>query len=244
MSWKTEATAAIVSTVPAVIAAAPAPQAEHPMALAIADLRAAGRAFASRYADRGDEFARRSGEAAYDIAAKLERFGSFVSDAQAGYARKLCDWSGIYQTQQEARGEAQAQPATPVAAPPVTPALSAVRVPQLAALVNLDKFARFTVGKLSLSLKNDGSVVWVKWDGTLAGIISQPGGEFRQLRRGLSDADSAAARAELLRVEADPMAAAKAHGILTGRCTCCGRPLTDPNSIAIGIGPICLANFA
>lgn len=23
------------------------------------------------------------------------------------------------------------------------------------------------------------------------------------------------------------------------RCSCCGRPLTDPESIALGIGPVC-----
>lgn len=41
----------------------------------------------------------------------------------------------------------------------------------------------------------------------------------------------------------DPLAQAIAHGIKTGICSCCGRELTDPKSIAAGIGPICASNF-
>jgi hypothetical protein len=44
-------------------------------------------------------------------------------------------------------------------------------------------------------------------------------------------------------IEADPLAAAKETGLLTGRCSCCGRELTDPASIEIGIGPICLGKM-
>lgn len=42
---------------------------------------------------------------------------------------------------------------------------------------------------------------------------------------------------------ADPTAAAKLYGQQTGRCSCCGRELTDPASIAAGIGPICADKF-
>jgi hypothetical protein len=38
---------------------------------------------------------------------------------------------------------------------------------------------------------------------------------------------------------ADPAAAIKATGIETGTCAICGLELTDPESIARGIGPIC-----
>jgi hypothetical protein len=37
--------------------------------------------------------------------------------------------------------------------------------------------------------------------------------------------------------------AAVAYGRLTGQCSCCGRELTDPVSIANGIGPICADKF-
>ena len=36
---------------------------------------------------------------------------------------------------------------------------------------------------------------------------------------------------------------AAAHGRLTGRCVCCGRTLTNPDSVAAGIGPICAQHF-
>lgn len=37
----------------------------------------------------------------------------------------------------------------------------------------------------------------------------------------------------------DIMAAAKLHGQQTGICSCCNAELTNPESIALGIGPIC-----
>lgn len=47
----------------------------------------------------------------------------------------------------------------------------------------------------------------------------------------------------LLTAAADPRAAAVAHGKLTGSCACCGRELTNPESVALGIGPICAGRF-
>jgi hypothetical protein len=41
------------------------------------------------------------------------------------------------------------------------------------------------------------------------------------------------------KVAADPKAAAEAHGHEYGQCSCCGRELTNPESVARGIGPIC-----
>lgn len=40
-------------------------------------------------------------------------------------------------------------------------------------------------------------------------------------------------------VEADPMAATKRYGRAIGRCGICSRTLTDEDSRAAGIGPIC-----
>jgi hypothetical protein len=41
----------------------------------------------------------------------------------------------------------------------------------------------------------------------------------------------------------DPAAAATAYGRATGTCSCCGRELTNPESIALGIGPICASKW-
>jgi len=43
----------------------------------------------------------------------------------------------------------------------------------------------------------------------------------------------------LSRIARDPSTAAVEYGRETGRCSCCGRELTNPESIALGIGPIC-----
>lgn len=44
-------------------------------------------------------------------------------------------------------------------------------------------------------------------------------------------------------IAANPGEAAKLHGIKTGTCSCCGRELTDPASIAAGIGPVCATSW-
>ena len=50
-------------------------------------------------------------------------------------------------------------------------------------------------------------------------------------------------RQAVMDVAADPLSAAVAHGRQTGACACCGRPLSDPESVARGIGPICAEKF-
>ena len=40
-------------------------------------------------------------------------------------------------------------------------------------------------------------------------------------------------------IAADPLRAAVEYGRSTGNCACCGRGLTDPTSVELGIGPIC-----
>jgi hypothetical protein len=47
----------------------------------------------------------------------------------------------------------------------------------------------------------------------------------------------------ILAAAADPEAAAKAYGHRTGKCSCCGRPLTAGASIDLGIGPICANKY-
>ena len=43
----------------------------------------------------------------------------------------------------------------------------------------------------------------------------------------------------LHRIAANPMEAAVRYGQKTGKCSCCGRKLTNKMSIELGIGPIC-----
>lgn len=60
------------------------------------------------------------------------------------------------------------------------------------------------------------------------------GGVFHPLREAPSSVGDA-----LRAIAADPKEAAVRWGQKTGRCSCCGRELTDPASISLGIGPIC-----
>lgn len=48
---------------------------------------------------------------------------------------------------------------------------------------------------------------------------------------------------DIARVVADPSKAAREYGLEIGKCSCCGRQLTDPSSVAMGIGPICANRF-
>lgn len=47
----------------------------------------------------------------------------------------------------------------------------------------------------------------------------------------------------LLEIAKDPAEVLRVKGRETGTCCCCGRELTDPESIAAGIGPICATNW-
>lgn len=47
----------------------------------------------------------------------------------------------------------------------------------------------------------------------------------------------------VMQIAADPLTAAVEHGRLTGACACCGRPLSDAESVARGIGPVCARRF-
>lgn len=79
--------------------------------------------------------------------------------------------------------------------------------------------------------KNAGAL-YVKADGEYVGKVA--GGRFICTRE-----CSAEIQTQVVATINDPAAAAKASGLQTGSCSCCGRELTDANSVASGIGPIC-----
>lgn len=47
----------------------------------------------------------------------------------------------------------------------------------------------------------------------------------------------------LIEAADDPLTAAIQYGKVSGECSCCGRELTDPQSIERGIGPICAVKY-
>jgi hypothetical protein len=58
----------------------------------------------------------------------------------------------------------------------------------------------------------------------------------------VSDCDQVTADA-IVAAASDPLGGAVAYGMATGRCSCCGRLLTDPESLKVGIGPICAGRY-
>ena len=99
------------------------------------------------------------------------------------------------------------------------------------------KRPRLTIDRLVFSLAPDSGknagFLYVKVSGEYAGKVD-PKGKFYK-----SYAATADDVALIERVGKDPHGEAVAHGKRTGNCACCGRELSDPVSIANGIGPIC-----
>ncbi|MEI9428683.1 DUF6011 domain-containing protein [Mesorhizobium sp. Cs1299R1N3] len=63
-------------------------------------------------------------------------------------------------------------------------------------------------------------------------------GKFEARREAMADTLSI-----LCEIAADPMESAVRYGRATGVCGCCGRELTDKDSVAAGIGPICATKW-
>jgi len=65
-------------------------------------------------------------------------------------------------------------------------------------------------------------------------------GKITQDDRFITSRDCTPADSEIVAsVATDPAAAASAHGHKYGQCSCCGRELTNAESVSRGIGPIC-----
>jgi hypothetical protein len=56
-------------------------------------------------------------------------------------------------------------------------------------------------------------------------------------------ANNAALLGTLAAIITDPAAAAKAYGMLTGRCSFCAKELTDAGSVEVGYGPVCAKKY-
>jgi len=102
------------------------------------------------------------------------------------------------------------------------------------------RYPRITIGNIVLKPapatgKNPGAI-YVTDNGTYLGRID--GGKFFRTRD-CTDAQGA----QVLAFAQDPAAAAKAYGIRTGVCCVCNATLTNAESIARGVGPICAEKF-
>ena len=91
------------------------------------------------------------------------------------------------------------------------------------------RLASFVFSRAPDTGRNAGSI-YVKQGQEYLGKVSA--GRFYPVRT----CDDAT-RDSVVSTASDPHAAAKAYGLKTGECSCCGRELTNKESIELGIGP-------
>lgn len=162
----------------------------------------------------------------------LNKYGH-LTEKQEAAVRNATEKSMVRKAQWEAeRIERDANKAdvdiTRIATAFATAKASGLRFPKL----HLDTF---TFSLASASGRNAGSI-YVKEDETYLGKIAD--GKLTRSRD--CDADL---EARIVAACADPSAAAEAYGKRTGRCSCCGRELTNEESVARSIGPICAGKW-
>lgn len=203
---------------------APAPAAQHADAPEPSEVDAA----ALRAAARSGKLSAYEAGAADDIASKLVTFGRYASDRQRAFARGLI--------------EKGATASAPAAGNPNT-----VPVPKLWAL--MQNIAQIDAGIVKVRKVNGIPHYWLKVRGVKQGAVGKiEGGVATVWPRKLAEKQLGFVepvsfetyRAALVALEADPATVIAEHGKATGSCGCCGRELTDPESIARGIGPVCI----
>ena len=199
-----------------------------------------------------NEFARRT-HAIIDLRAlttadqillKWKNFGKSLL-TQFDEKDRLSDrqWPYVLQIVAESQ-EALARPTQPVE---TKPALATEKIRALFddAIDNGLKSPSLLIGdedheiKLSLAKpesKNAGSI-YVVLDKDYIGRIKLDGS---LVKTASTDVD---VHGMLTRFLVDPASEARAYGKRTGICCCCGRTLTNPDSIAAGIGPICAGGW-
>lgn len=173
--------------------------------------------------DRGFEFAVSMRDALVKYGHFTERQEDAVRSAAAKSAARKAQWAA----EKAAREEGAA-----------VLSMSKIRAGFDSAVQYL-KRPKLRIANVQFSLapatgRNAGCIYVVRAeDDTYLGKITP---EDKFLRsRDCTDADAEV----VARVAADPAAAATAHGHEYGQCSCCGRELTNPESVARGIGPIC-----
>lgn len=128
------------------------------------------------------------------------------------------------------------------AAPPAAIDVAAIAAAFASAVGNgikrpLLRLDSFVFSRAPDSGKNAGAIYVKQRDGgEYLGKVT--GGQFHAVR----SCDDGT-RERVIAVASDPHNAAKAYGAKWGICSCCGRELSNPESVRLGIGPICRDKF-
>lgn len=106
---------------------------------------------------------------------------------------------------------------------------------------------RLTLRFAGINVKpsRDGAALWVtSQTETEEGRYGlQPKYLGKVTRTGMDSRLSNEVKSVLTEAATDPLTAAIRYGKVSGECSCCGRELTDPQSIERGIGPICAVKY-
>lgn len=157
----------------------------------------------------------------------LMQWGS-LTDGQLAAVRKC-----IERDEQRAKERAERKPDADVAGAGFARMVAAFAAAKLSKL----KGPKFRVASYEFSLAGAQSAnagcLYVKRGALYVGKIAKEGAFFASWDATAED------KAEVARIGSDPLAAAVMHGKQTGQCSCCGRELTNEESVQLGIGPIC-----
>lgn len=103
-----------------------------------------------------------------------------------------------------------------------------------------NKFPRLRLDSFVFTPAPDGGknagAIYIKEDGQYLGKVL--GNKFFKVRECSEDQEKRIVEASI-----DPKEAAIKYGRMMGACSVCGRSLVDPESIQMGIGPICATKF-
>jgi hypothetical protein len=173
----------------------------------------------------------------FDFAASMAqavlKYGALTPNQLAAVERMIAGDAA----RAEQRATEQAERAERAQAADIAHIETALRTAQGNGLANPKlRLAGFKFSIAPASGRNAGAVYVKGAAGEYLGKVQ--GGRLFTARECTPDAE-----AEILAVCADPEGSAVAYGKRLGKCACCGRALSDPESVARGIGPICAGNF-
>lgn len=154
----------------------------------------------------------------------LDRYGSLTANQEAAVERCMARDAA----RNTARARSVAAPAIDVSkieAAFATARSNGIKAPRL-------RLAAFTFSPAPETGKNPGAV-YVKARSSREYLGKVVSGQLKCVEAGRP------LETEIIAAAADPAGAAKAYGLASGECSICGRQLTDPPSIAAGIGPVC-----
>lgn len=165
-----------------------------------------------------------------ELLTKVEQYGSLTDGQVAAVRRTQLKVAERNATRQAERAVEQAARTVPVDLSPIHAMFDKARA---AGLNRLAYRAEGLVLSPAKATSANAGAIYVK---TVGGdYLGKVIGQAFQANRDATDEHKAAIKV----IAENPAEAASRYGIRTGTCSCCGRELTDPDSIAAGIGPIC-----